>query len=157
MAVKKGYTAKLYRNSATFGTPTWAECENVKDVAINIPFDKLEGTARGVALKQYEPGLGDLSITGKFRTNEDDTDFVAFETAHLAKSLIDLMVLDGGSTTTGSRGYRVECKIFNFSEDQAHGNILYRDFEAAPCITTNAQQTVVVTAGAPVFTTFSAA
>ena len=158
MALKKGYTAKLYRNSATYGTPTWVEIDNVRDVNFPHAYEKLEATTRASGgVKEYEPGELELSFSFKIRSDEADTDFTSLETAYLARSLIDLMILDGDKATNGSRGYRYEAKVFSMGEDQAIGNILFRDVEVGPCISANAKATVVVASGAPVFTTIAVA
>jgi hypothetical protein len=157
MAVKKGYNRKLYRETGgTFGSPTWNLVDNVKDVTAVFPKDQLEASTRASSkLKEYEPGRGDFSITGMIRVKEDDTDFTAFETAWLADSELDLMILDGANDVTGSRGYRMKMKLFSFDEDSADDGVLFRSFELKPCISSDAKQTVVVTAGSPVYTTMT--
>ena len=117
--------------------------------------DKHDATTRaGGGLKQYEPTLMDLALTGKIRTDESDaTGFVAMETAFLARSSIDVMILDGGNTVNGSRGYRFDAKVFKFGEDQALDGVLFREFELAPCVSDNAVCKAVVASGAAAFTT----
>ena len=158
MAVKKGYTAKLYRNSGSYASPTWVEVENIIDLNFPHNFERLEAFTRGSGgVMEAEPGAMNLAFTFKIRSDESDTDFTALETAYEGRSLIDFMILDGSSSTNGSRGYRYEGKIFSFGEDQALGNILYRDVSVEPCISSNAKKSVVVTSGAPVFTTLAVA
>lgn len=157
MAAKKGYKRTIYRETGgTFATPTWNLVDNVKDVSWALPKDSLEATRRASgALKESEPGRGDFSITGMIMVDESDSDFTAFETAWLADSLLDIMILDGPNSTNGSRGYRMEMKLHEFSEDTADDGILYRNFVLKPCISSNAKQSVVVSSGAPVFTTLA--
>lgn len=117
--------------------------------------DKHDATTRaGGGLKQYEPTLMDLAITGKIRSDESDTTgFVALETAFLGRTSVDVMILDGDDAVNGSRGYRFDAKVFKFGEDQALDGILFREFELAPCVSDNAVCKAVVASGAPVFTT----
>lgn len=158
MPVKKGYLAKMYRDTGTFGSPTWNEVDVVKDIAYTYVKESLEASTRASGkVKEYEPGRGDFTITGKIRSDEDSADFVAFETAFLADSLLDIMILDGGSTVNGSRGYRMEFKLHKLDEDQAEDGILYREFELKPCISSNAKQSVLVASGAPAFTALALA
>lgn len=153
---KKGYKRKLYRNTGSFNSASWNETDNIKDTAWAFQKDALDGTKRASGkLKEYEPGRGEFTITGMMEVDESNADFTAFETAWLADSLLDIMILDGDNTTDGSRGYRMEMKLFAFSEDTADDGILYRNFELRPCISSNAKQSVVVSGGVPVFTTLT--
>ncbi len=85
----------------------------------------------------------------------DATGFVALRTAYLARAILDILVLDGPRTTNDSYGFRFDAKCFSMGEDQAIESILYQEFMLKPCISTagNAAYSVVVTTGAPVYTT----
>lgn len=153
--IKRGYACKLYRNTANFVTPTWDEVSALGDVQLNLAFDEFDATVRGDGVKLSEPTLLGIEVTGRIRSDENSTDFTAFETAALTRASLDVLVLDGTSTTNGSRGIRAEMKLFNWSEDQALGNVLFREFTLKPCLSENARQSVVVSAGAPVLTALS--
>src|SRR5262245_35221690 len=152
MPTKYAYKGKIY-NGGTYGAPTWNEIKNVRDVQVGGDFDKQDASTRaGNGIKQYEPTLLDLMIAGKIKTDEGDTTgFVAIETAFLTRAALDILVLDGSTSTDGSRGYRVDMKVMKFGEDQTLEKVLFRDFELAPCVSANAPQKAVVTSGAPVF------
>ena len=67
---------------------------------------------------------------------------------------LDVMVLDGTSSTNGVRGYRYDAIVTQGNQDQAIQNALYLDVNFAPNgFADNAPQSVLVTAGSPVFTT----
>ena len=121
---------------------------------VGASFNKQEASVRaGNGVVQSEPVQLDLSITGKVATDEADTNgFVAMETAFLTRASLDVMVLDGASTVDGSRGYRFDVKVFKFEEDQGNEQVLFRDFELAPCLSANPVKKAIVTSGAPVFT-----
>lgn len=150
--IKRGYACKLYRNTANFGTPTWDEVTALGDVQLNLSWDEFDATMRGDGVKSSEPTLLGIEVTGRIRSDENSTDYTTLETAAYTKALVDVLVLDGTSTVNGSRGVRAEMKIFNWSEDQALGNILFREFTLRPCVSENARQSCIVTAGAPAFT-----
>jgi hypothetical protein len=111
-------------------------------------------TRAGNGVKQSEPTLLGLEVTGLVRTDEGDTNgFAQLETAFLTRAALDLMVLDGPSNLTGSRGYRFDAKVQKFGEDQSLNQVDHREFSLKPCVGVNgAPQKVVVTAGVPVFT-----
>lgn len=159
MSVRKGYLCALYiRTSGSFASPTFTEVTLVSDLQVTDPNDKLNADARdGVGIHEYEPGMIDLMLSGRIRVDWDNTAFAAIAAAKAARTALDVMVLDGKQTVNGSRGYRMEMKCFKLDDDQSMGNILYRDFELAPCPSDEAKQTVIVSAGAPVFTAITAA
>jgi hypothetical protein len=154
MGVHFGKDAKLYNNSGTYGTPVWDEIAAVREIQVpDGDFEEIEASGRDYPLKLSEPGNFQFSIEGKIRTNESDTDFIALETAALAKSQLDIMILTGGSATNGNRGFRMDFKLHKFfGEDQNIDQILWRPFMLKPCVPTNAPKSVVVSSGAPVFT-----
>jgi hypothetical protein len=158
MITKYGFDGKIYFNSAIYATPTWNDISAVQDVSVEATFSEQDATTRaGGGLAEAEPVLLSLVLTGKIRSDHTDTlGFIALETATLARTSIDIMILDGDKATTGSRGYRLDCKNFKFSESQGLDNILFREFELKKCPSANAAYKAVVTAGSPVFTTLAA-
>lgn len=146
---KYGFSGQLLLNGGTYGSPTWGEAEAVRDVMVNADMDEFDATTRaGGGVKQSEPTLLALEITGKIRSDEaDTTGFAALETAFLTRASIDILVLDGSQTTVGSRGYRFDAKLFKFGEDEAVENVLFREFSLKPCISSNAVKKAVVGSG----------
>lgn len=159
MATRKGYLCALYiRTGGTFGSPTFTEVALIEGLTIADPNDKLSADARdGSGIHQYEPGMIDLSLSGRIRVDWSNTAFAAIASAKAARTALDVMVLDGKQTVDDSRGYRMEMKVFTLSDDQALDAVLYRELELAPCPSDEVRQTVVVSGGAPVFTTITAA
>jgi hypothetical protein len=97
-----------------------------------------------------------LSIDFELRVNESDTDFTTLETAALARTSLDIMILTGPAATTGNRGFRFDAKFSKFfGENQALDQLLWRSCTLKPCVNTNPPKSVVVTAGAPVYTSLS--
>lgn len=156
--VKYGFKGKIYFNTGSYNLPTWTEVKNVREVKVGAAFDKQDATTRsGGGVKQSEPVLLDLGLTGKIKSAETDTaGFIAMETAFLSRGVLDVMLLDGDKGTDGSRGYRVDMKVFKFDEDQGNENLLWRDFDIAPCVSDNAPSKVVVSSSNPVFTSLAA-
>lgn len=155
ITVKRGYASYGYRNTGTFGTPTWDEVGMVGDAALDLSFDMDDATVRGDGVKAEEPTLLGIEVSGRIRSDENSTDYTAFETAFYTRALLDIMWLDGSSSTNGARGVRFEGKLGKWSEDQALGKVLFRDFSLKPCVSENARQRVVVATGTPGFTALS--
>ena len=157
MSVHFGKDATLNNNTGNYVTPVWDPVAAVRDVAITDgEFKEIDASGRDYSIELSEPGMLKIGIAGKVRMNESDTDFTALETAALARTQLDVMILSGPSTVNGNRGFRFDVKIFKFfEEDQNIDQILWRPFTMKPCVPTNAPKSVVVSAGAPAFTTLS--
>jgi hypothetical protein len=153
---KTGLKANLFYNTASYGSPTWAEITLVADCAVEGTRDEAGGSTRASSVKLFEPTQLALGISGKVRTDSTDTGFAALLANFLDPSTaIDVLVLDGTTTENGSLGYRFDAKVFSMGEDQALNSVLFRDFTIKPCISANPVKSVLVTSGAPVFTTLA--
>jgi hypothetical protein len=120
MAVKLGLDAKLYRNTGTYTTPTWNEVKNVKDVTLNLEAGEADVTTRGNAgWRATVATLKDASIEFEMVWDSADDDFAAIRDAFLNRTPIELAVMDGDITTTGSQGLRASCIVTNFSRNEA--------------------------------------
>src|SRR5690606_2046137 len=110
MSIKLGLDAKLYRNTGPYATPTWSEVKNVKDVTLSLEAGEADVTTRGNnGWRATVATLKDGSIEFEMVWDSDDTDFTAIRDAFLNKTALDLAVMDGDITTTGTQGLRAEC------------------------------------------------
>lgn len=150
-----GIDCKFYRNSGTYGSPTWTEVNDILDLDADPTWGEGDASSRGSPVVMTEPTMLGMTITGKIRVSLADADFVALDDAHIARTALDLMVLNGNSTTNGVRGWRMDFKIFGWKETQAANGVLYRDFTMKPCLSDNPPKRAVVASGSPVFTTIA--
>lgn len=148
---KLGISAVLYRNTASYGTPTWTAVTCVSDLAINPAWDEADGSTRGSRVKASAKTLLGLEITGKLKVDGADEGYAAIADALLSDTPLDLMILDGGSTTNDVRGWRADFHVFSASQDQAMANVLFDDIVLKPAVSANPTKSVVVASGAPVF------
>lgn len=133
MAYVLSEDAKVYYNTASYATPTWAEVTNVKDVTLNLEKDETEVTTRASGgYKEFVDGLIDASIDFNMLWDTADTAFTAFQTAFFAKTAVEFLVLDGDEGTTGSQGLRVTCMIKNFTRNETLGEALTVDVTIRP-------------------------
>ena len=58
-----GRKCKLYRNTASYATPTWVEIEEAKDVTRTMSTDQVEEGDRSSPFKKYDDGLIDWEIS----------------------------------------------------------------------------------------------
>lgn len=158
MAAGLGIDCVLYYNTGTFGSPTWVEVSNVSDVQVSGAWNSGDGSTRATRVMKEGRTQLPLSITGKMLADKG-TPYVAFRTAYLAvgaSGIIDILCLDGPSDSNGSDGVRFEAEVHDWSRSEGLGDLVFRDFMLKPSIFgSNAVQSVVVSAGSPVYTTIA--
>jgi hypothetical protein len=138
MAIVLGFNAKLYRNTATHSSPTWSELTNVRDCKLTLSADEVDVTTRaGLGYKQTEPGLIDANVEFGMVWDTTDAGFTAIQTAFLARSIIEVLVLDGAYTVPGSQGLQATMKVTKFDRDEAVAGVLGVTVTMKPCISAN--------------------
>jgi len=134
-----GLNAKLYRNTGTYGSPTWDEVTPVRDLSLNLETGEADGSSRGGGgWRQVLAGLKDGSVEFELVWESGDADFEAFRDAWLNQTLIDCWVLDGGSATSGSQGLRAEFSVTNFSRNEPLEEVLTAQVSMRPGVSSNA-------------------
>ena len=150
--VQLGILSKLYYNTATYGSPTWAAITLIGDLTIPQKWDVAEILIRASRLKFKSKTALDVSITGKLLASLTDTGYLALMTAMLDDSVVDFLALNGPNSTNGVRGYRFDGQVIGAGEDQGPGNVVWDDLEIQPALTANTPKSALVASGAPVFT-----
>lgn len=157
MAQMLGKNAKLYYNSATFGSPTWVEISYVSKVKAALKWGRAMNATRASTVNRGGKTVGDLSIDFTVEQDLTNAAFLLIWAAVISGSTtMDLMILNASNSTNGARGFRGDMDLYSVDDDQAIENVLVWDIHAEPAASANALQTVVVSAGAPVFTTLAA-
>lgn len=132
MALVTGYASKLFRNTGTYGSPTWAEITDVKDLTYTMEDTMHDATTRAHSgYKGYIQTLRNIEITWGMNYDTSDTQYVALRTAFLARTAVEFLVLDGANTSP-SQGIRATCQIFSFPISQPLDGNLVTDIKAAP-------------------------
>lgn len=145
-----GIEASLYRNTGTYGSPTWAELMCVSDCAVNPAWDTAEALIRAARVKMRRKTLLGIEIPAKLlKTVTGDTGLIALQDAMNDDSEIDILALDKDTTTVGSRGWRFYTQVYQSNQSQNPGDLLYEDMIFAPTIPTdgNYPKHAEVTAG----------
>lgn len=129
-----GADCKLYRNTATHASPTWALIDEAQDVTINWAVDKAETSDRGSRFKNYSQGNIEVSISFTMnykRGNSNFSTLIALATPPCAE--IEFAAMDTTIATTGAQGLRAYCKNYASSVNQPHTDGVTVDMELAPC------------------------
>lgn len=151
-----GINCKVYRNTGSYGTPTWTAVDAFRDVTLRYSWDEVEAPSRASKIKSVLKALGDYHATGEIKCSYTDAGYLAITAAlNSQTSNIDLLILNGTSSTNGAEGVRLDALITTGDEDQGIGNALYRSVtmkqDAAGA---NGLKLVTVASGAPVYTAF---
>jgi hypothetical protein len=133
MAHVMGFNCKLYRNTATFGSPSWDEVTIIREVKVMNKRDKSEATTRGDAVRTYGVGRSDLSITFKLKDDNTHADYVAIRDAFLDASDLDLWAMDGTLGAAGTaEGPRGDWKVVGFDRNEDDEGVVFFDIECVP-------------------------
>jgi len=148
---KMGIKGKAFRNSGTYGSPTWSEMTTISDVQVNSEWNMANATTRASRIEVQVPTTLTLGWTAKIRNDDDDTNNIALLAAYHGPTAVDFLVLDGDMTTVGNQGYRSYFWIKKYGLDQGVQAAQFFDAEFIPDSSIQPPKTAAVTTG-PVVT-----
>ena len=132
-----GFDGKIYRNTATYATPTWVEVTAFENVNVNFGFGQAESNSRDSQFERYKLGTAKAPVTARLKTKAGNADYEAIMDAFALGTVLDLLILDGSKDTVGSRGIRAEYHVFDNPQDQSMGTRLYNALQLLPADTDN--------------------
>ena len=139
MSIKLGMQAKLYRNSGSYGTPTWVEVGNVKDLTLNLEAGEADVTTRSNSgWRATVATLKDGSIEFEMVWDTTDANFTAIQQAFFNNTPLEFAIMDGAIATAGSQGLRATMSITNFSRSEALEEAIMVSVTAKPTYAANA-------------------
>ena len=147
-----GILAKLYRNTGSYGSPTWVSIDLISDLSIKPAWKEGDATTRSSRAELMSKTTLAIPITGKVRVDLTDAGYLAIVALFLSDTPADLLCLDGPSTTNGVTGFRADFHCSELGEEQNKDGVLFRDFKLVPGLGTNLPKSVAVSGAAPVFT-----
>jgi hypothetical protein len=130
--VKLGVKARAYRNTGTYGSPTWTALNLVRDLTVNAPWDVADASSRGSRVKLNAKTMMGLTFNLTLRKDDLDAGAVAMLAAAMEDTAIDMLILDEAITNEGSTGFRCHMLVNLTSEDQGAGAVLYPNFDLLP-------------------------
>lgn len=152
-SVQLGRLAAFYLNTGTYGSPVWSLVANISDLTVSGEWDLADASTRESAVKMQVPTLVDLSVAGKMKFANGDTNTVSIVQAFFNQTILDIMALNGPQTTAGNFGVRFPCRVTSRNEDQGVGVAIFEDVKFVPYPTANPPCWVQVVGSAPVFNT----
>ena len=144
-AVKVGVRGVGYRNTGSYGSPTWTAMALIQNVTPSMPWDMVEAGSRETRAKLYVKTRADLGVQFTMRADDADTAFNAVADAALSPTtLLDLMFLDAPITTEGARGFRAHWNINLTGQPQEIDGSIYDQFDAKPGLSSAGHPSTVV-------------
>lgn len=137
MAIMSGRGGYVYRNTASYESPTWAQVNPVIEVTINIDSSAFDASNRGSNYRLQEPSLLALSVDFRFHKDKADADFLALETAAQTRAEVDMLILDGERTNANSDGWRIKGFFTSWNESQPLEDAITVDATFVPKATSN--------------------
>jgi len=112
-------SARLYRNTGTYAAPVWAAMNNVKDLTLNLEKGEADVTTRANdGWRATLPGLKEGSIEFEMVWDTEDAAFTAIQEAYFDDTTVEVAVMDGDITASGSQGLRASMGVTNFSRSE---------------------------------------
>ena len=139
---KLGRRAKIYVNSATYGSPTWVEISLARDVSDNKGTTSVDADCREMGDWEVKLAVSkNLSIDFDMIHDSANAAWVLLSAAFDALSTVDVLMLDGPRTTAGSKGMRATCSIEKFAATQPLKNIQVDSVTLAPALSSYPPET----------------
>lgn len=127
----KGASYKLYLNTASHTTPTWAEITEAGDIDLATNPEDISVPERGTDTGHLK-GERDPSITFNLMENTGNTNvetiIAALDAA--ANTLVELAVSRGDITVTGTKAWRQESCLMGVKLGAKRGDVAQYDVEA---------------------------
>ena len=136
-----GLNAKAYRNTGSYASPTWVEMTNIKDLSLELSTGEADVSTRGSSWELMASTLFKANVTFNMIWDPADATFAAVLAAFLARSVFEVLVLDGSRTTAGNQGLRAECNVFSATRNEPLTGALEAAVTLKPTRTTNGAPT----------------
>lgn len=143
--VKQGIKAVIYRNTGTYGSPTWTAVTLVRDLTVSAPWDMSDASTRASRVKLSAKTMMDITIGIVLRADDLDAAAVALYSAAFEDTAIDFLVLDGLISVEGSSGIRCHMLTNLTSQDQGSGNVIYNNYDLKPTYSSEGVPKMIVT------------
>lgn len=152
-----GIDGKVYYASTdVWEAEVWTEIPRISDIEETAGWNTAPAGDRGQGVDAFAKTTATLQYTGQVRVDDTDPGYLALRAAYLVRSgKINLMILNGAKTSNGATGFKGYFHVTNFAMPQGMQVLDYVNFSlmVAPVGTATPLKSVLVTSGAPVFST----
>lgn len=135
MSIRIGLDAKLYYNAGTAEAPDFTEIGNARDVTFNLELNETDVTVRANnGWEAVAATLKKASIEWEQQWRRNDPVKAFLIGALLAKTVVDLLVLDGAIDDPESEGLRAPCQLFTATRNEPLTESLTLSITAKPTL-----------------------
>lgn len=113
-----GFDGYIYYNTGTDGSPTWVEVEPVRDVSSPMSAGTADVSDRRSKFEMTCPTMLSLETTMTATYVRGNTALAALRTHFLARTAVQIAVMDGPIETSGSEGLKYYAHVFSNDFDQ---------------------------------------
>ncbi len=149
MSFKLGLDAKLYRNTATYASPTWSELTNVRDLTLSLEKGEADVTTRANGGWRALAGtLKEGSIEFEMVWDPADAGFTAIKDAWFNDESIEFAVMDGALPPPSggtSQGLRATMQVLSFSRSEPLEEAMTVSVTIKPTYAANAPEWMTAT------------
>ena len=140
-----GADGVLVLNSGSLETPTWNEMLNLRDLEWSLSYSDVEVSSRiGGGYKMHEPALGDIAFSTEHLHDPADTQLATLRDAALGPIAVDLAIMDGEIDETGSQGFRMRVKAFDFKRAEMLDGIMSQAFDWKLCYSATPPEYLII-------------
>lgn len=126
---KRGADYRLYLNTNTRASPTWAEIKAVGDIDLGSNPDDIEIAERGIDTGHLAGEL-DPEITFTLFEDAGDSNVETMLAATLSGAMKEIAVSRGAIATTGNKYWRLEALLLGTQSNCARGEAASYDISA---------------------------
>lgn len=123
--IKIGKNAKVYRNSGSYGSPSWTEIDIVQSVTLSLTKSEAEVTFRGGGgWEAIVPTIKRASIDIMILHQTQDSSYQVLRAAYMADTVLDYLIVDTTRTTQYAEGLRLYANIMEFTREEPIDGVL---------------------------------
>jgi hypothetical protein len=139
MGIRLGMHGVLYRNTGTYAVPVWEALTNVRDLTLNLEKGEADVTTRGNnSWRATAPTLKDGTIEFEMVWDTDDAGFTAIQQAYFTDGTLEMAIMDGDITESGTQGLRATMGVTNFSRNEELEEAMRASVSMKPAYAANA-------------------
>lgn len=144
MGVRAGVDCYLYRNTGTWGTPTWNLVDLVIDASLDLSLGTAEVKRRGVNWAQNITTLKVGNLSFNMVRDVSDADHDAIRDYLINRTLASWAFADGAIATTGTQYFKAEFYTTKFAIGQPLEGVETVDVELMQAYSSNAPAFITV-------------
>lgn len=139
-----GCNYKLYRNTGTWGSPTWLEVTTVRDNKLSMTKSTGDGSARLSTFKLYLAALKDVGIEYELLRDANKSETAALRDSYINDTVVNMAVCDQAIANSGAEYFKVDTLCTEFSRSEPLEGAVVLSVKQVPAYSSNVPLFVTV-------------